>query len=106
MQMFRQRKYLFAAAALVLVFAGCKGESPTAPNSVPTTTVGGGVTPPTGANVTITASTTTPQVNGFSTITATVTENNQPVANGTAVEFTTNLGTLDRKSTRLNSSHV
>lgn len=94
MQMFRQRKYLFAAAALVLVFAGCKGESPTAPNSGPTTTVGGGVTPPTGANVTITASNTTPQVNGISTITATVTENNQPVANGTAVEFTTNLGTF------------
>jgi hypothetical protein len=94
MQMFRQRKYLFAAAALVLVFAGCKGESPTAPNSGPTSTVGGGVTPPTGANVTITASNTTPQVNGFSTITATVTENNQPVANGTAVEFTTNLGTF------------
>jgi hypothetical protein len=93
MQMFRQRKYLFAAAALVLVFAGCKGESPTAPNSGPTTT-GGGVTPPTGANVTITASNSTPQVNGISTITATVTENNQPVPNGTAVEFTTNLGTF------------
>ena len=93
MQMFRQRKYLFAAAALVLVFAGCKGESPTAPNSGPTTT-GGGVTPPTGASVTITASNLNPQVNGLSTITATVTENNQPVANGTAVEFTTNLGTF------------
>jgi IPT/TIG domain-containing protein len=95
MQMFRQRKYLFAAAALVLVFAGCKGESPTAPtSSTPTpTTTGGGVTPPTTANITITVSSANPLVNSTSIVTATVTDaSGQPVANGTAVEFDTTLG--------------
>ena len=97
MQMFRQRKYLFAVAALVLVFAGCKGESPTAPTSnTPTTTIGGGNTPPPAtANITLTVSNPTPQVNSSSIITATVTDgSNQPVANGTAVEFDTTLGTF------------
>lgn len=94
MQMFRQRKYLFAAAALVLVFAGCKGESPTAPTSTPIpTTTGGGTTPPTSANITITVSNTNPVVNSQSIITATVTDaSGQPVPNGTAVEFDTNVG--------------
>ena len=99
MQKFRQRKYLFAVAALVLVFAGCKGESPTAPTTTttpPTTTIGGGTTPPpTTANINLTVSNATPQVNSTSIITATVTDgSNTPVANGTAVEFDTNLGTF------------
>lgn len=98
MQMFRQRKYLFGVAALVLVFAGCKGESPTAPTTTttpPTTTIGGGTTPPATANINLTVSNATPQVNSTSIITATVTNSsNQPVANGTAVEFDTNLGTF------------
>jgi len=98
MQMFRQRKYLFAVAALVLAFAGCKGESPTAPSTTttpPTTTIGGGTTPPATANINLTVSNPTPQVNSTSIITATVTNaSNQPVANGTAVEFDTNLGTF------------
>ena len=97
MQMFRQRKYLFAVAALVLVFAGCKGESPTAPTSTnpPTTTAGGGTPPPSTANISLTVSNPTPQVSSSSIITATVTDSsNQPVANGTAVEFDTNLGTF------------
>ena len=92
----RQRKLMFALLALLLVFfAGCKSESPTAPP--PTTgggTPGGGVTPPTGASITLTASNVTPVVNSTSIITATVTDNNQPVPNGTAVEFSTNLGTF------------
>src|SRR5437763_8759680 len=98
MQTFRQRTYLFAVAALVLVFAGCKGESPTAPTTTttpPTTTIGGGTTPPATANISLTVSNPTPQVNSTSIITATVTNaTNQPVANGTAVEFDTNLGTF------------
>ncbi|HEX3582272.1 MAG TPA: IPT/TIG domain-containing protein, partial [Thermoanaerobaculia bacterium] len=94
--MFRQRKYLFAVAAMVLVFAGCKGESPTAPTTNPPTTTSGGTTPPpTSGNITLTVSNPTVQVNSSSTITATVTNaSNQPVANGTAVEFDTNLGTF------------
>ena len=95
MQMLRQRKYLFAVAALVLVFAGCKGESPTAPTSnPPTSTIGGGTPPPTTANITLTVAASSLQVNSSTTVTATVTENNQPVANGTAVEFDTTLGTF------------
>lgn len=95
MQMFRQRKYLFAVAAMVLVFAGCKGESPTAPTSNTPTTTAGGTPPPTSGNITLTVSNPTPQVNSSSIITATVTDSsNQPVANGTAVEFDTNLGTF------------
>ncbi|HEV8434479.1 MAG TPA: IPT/TIG domain-containing protein [Thermoanaerobaculia bacterium] len=97
--MFRQRKYLFAVAALVLVFAGCKGESPTSPTTNPPTTTigggGGGTPPPTTATITLAVSNPTPQVNSSSIITATVTDaNNQPAANGTAVEFDTNLGTF------------
>ncbi|HEY2323989.1 MAG TPA: IPT/TIG domain-containing protein [Thermoanaerobaculia bacterium] len=94
--MFRQRKYLFAVAALVLVFAGCKGESPTAPTSnPPTTTIGGGTPPPSTVNIALTAAKSSLQVNSSTVITATVTDaNNQPVPNGTAVEFDTNLGTF------------
>jgi hypothetical protein len=92
----RQRKLMFALLALLLVFfAGCKSESPTAPP--PTTgggTPSGGITPPTGASITLTASNATPVVNSTSIITATVTDNNQSVPNGTAVEFSTNLGTF------------
>jgi len=96
MQMFRQRKYLFAVAALVLVFAGCKGESPTAPTTnPPTTTIGGGTPPPASANITLTVANPTLQVNSSTVVTATVTDaNNQPVPNGTAVEFDTTLGTF------------
>ena len=97
MQKLRQHKYLFAVAALVLVFAGCKGESPTAPTTStnPPTTTSGGTPPPTTANITLTVSNPTPQVNSSSIVTATVTDgNNQPVANGTAVEFDTTLGTF------------
>ena len=89
----RQRMYLLAFAALVLLFAGCKGESPTSPT--PTTGGGtGGVTPPTTASVTVTVSNATPLVDSTTVVTATVTVNNAPAANGTAVEFKTNLGTF------------
>ena len=42
----RQRKLTFALVALMLILAGCKAESPTAPPVTPGPTPGGGVTPP------------------------------------------------------------
>ncbi len=86
----RQRKLTFALLALLLILFGCKGESPTAPPIAPSP--GGGTTPPTNATITLTASNTNPVVNSTSVITATVTQNNQNVPNGTAVQFSTNLG--------------
>ncbi len=90
MKNLRQRKYLFALLVLVLVFAGCKGESPTAPpvNSGP----GAPGTPPTGANITLTVVNPTPFAGSSTEIRATVTQNNTPVPNGTAVEFSTTRG--------------
>ncbi len=90
----RQRKLTFAFLALLLLFAGCKSESPTAPPLTGGGAPGGGVTPPTGASIAITASNTNPVVNSTSVITATVTANGQNVTNGTAVQFTTTLGTF------------
>ena len=91
----RKRKLTFAIVALVLILAGCKSESPTAPPVTPGgTTPGGGITPPTNPTVRITASNTSPLVNSNVIITATVTENSQNVPNGTAVQFTTTLGTF------------
>jgi hypothetical protein len=91
-----------ALAALLAIFAGCKAESPTAPPSVGNggqtggsgNPPGGGVTPPVGAAVTLTVSNPNPLIDSVTTITATVTQNGQPVTNGTAVEFVTNLGTF------------
>ena len=96
MKVLRQRKYLFALLALLVVFAGCKGESPTAPTPTGGTSGGGGTaggtTPPVGATITLTVSNATPLVNSTSIVTATVTLNGNPVPNGTAVEFDTTLG--------------
>ncbi|HEX9160485.1 MAG TPA: IPT/TIG domain-containing protein [Thermoanaerobaculia bacterium] len=95
MKVLRERKYLFALLALLVVFAACKGESPTAPpvtNPGGTGTSGGG-TPPTGATIVLTVSNANPLVNSTSIMTATVTQNGNPVPNGTAVEFNTTLGT-------------
>lgn len=77
--------------ASFFLLAGCSSETPTTPTS------GGGggtTTPPVGAAVTITVSNPNPLVASTSTITATVTNNGQPVANGTAVEFSTDFGTF------------
>lgn len=88
----RKQNLLFAPLVLALVFAGCKGESPTAP------TQGGGnpggIIPPSGAVVTVTASTLDLEVDQTTVITANVTQNGAPVPNGTAVEFTTTRGTF------------
>jgi hypothetical protein len=98
----RQTRFLIFAplAALLAVFAGCKAESPTAPPPVTSTSGGGsggtstsgGVTPPVGASLTLTANNTAPLTNSIVTLTATVTQNGQPVPNGTAVEFNTDNG--------------
>ncbi len=87
----KNRKHLFAVLMLLAVFAGCKGEDPTAPppNSGPGT---GGGTPPVGASVTLTVANPNPLANSSTTITATVTSGGQPVPNGTAVEFGTTFG--------------
>lgn len=95
MKMLRNQKYLFALLGLLLVFAACKGESPTAP--APTGgggTTPGGSTPATGTVITLTVSNASPLQGSTSTVIATVTQNGQLVPNGTAVEFATNLGTF------------
>ena len=76
---------------LLSVLVACKGETPTAPP--------GGSTPPgtppsSGLNVALSASNSDPLVDSTVVITATVTQNNQVVPNGTAVEFSTNRGTF------------
>src|SRR5438445_1336569 len=97
----RQRKVTFALLALLLlIITGCKSESPTAPPPVgPGGTPGGGVTPPTNPTIVLTASNTNPLVNSNVIISAKVTDNNQNVPNGTAVQFTTNLGTFTDSGT-------
>jgi hypothetical protein len=89
----KQRTFLIALMALLAVFAGCKGESPTSPTTT-TTPPGGGTPPPTGASVTLTTSNASVQVDSSVTITATVKDNGQPVPNGTAVQFLTTIGTF------------
>jgi len=88
-----QRFIFLALTAFLVLFAGCKGESPTAPPPITGTSggtgSGSGTPPPVGASITLTASNTTPFTSSTSTITATVTQNNAPVPNGTAVEFVT-----------------
>jgi hypothetical protein len=88
-----QRFTLLALMALLALFAGCKGESPTAPPPITGTSGNGsgstGGQPPVGANIALAVSTASPFTGSTSTITATVTLNNAPVPNGTAVEFAT-----------------
>lgn len=83
---------LLAFVGLLLTLAGCSSESPTAPSGGGSG--GGGTTPPTSAEISLSVGNATPLVSSTSTITAKVTQNGQNVPNGTAVEFTTNLGTF------------
>ena len=88
MKVLRQRKYLFALLALLVVFGGCRGEDPTAPPvGGGSGGSGGGTPPPVGATITLTASNPNPLAGSTTTITANVTVNNGPAPNGTAVEF-------------------
>lgn len=100
MKTFRQRKYLFALLALLVVFAGCKGESPTAPppSNGGGSTPGGG-TPATGTAITVSFSNASPVVGSPVTVSAAVTQNGASVPNGTAVELTTSLGTFSDTGT-------
>src|SRR5205085_585488 len=52
------------------------------------------ITPPTGATIALAVSNANPLVSSKVTVTATVTANGQPVPDGTAVQFTTSLGTF------------
>jgi len=82
-------------AVLALTMIGCKGESsPTAPPTTSTVPPGGTVAPPTGATINLTVSNATPLVSSKVTITATVTQGGTAVPDGTAVQFTTTLGTF------------
>lgn len=94
MKTIRERNSWVVLTAILLLFAACKGESPTAPPP------GGGAPPgttppPTNVTVNLAASNTEPLVDSSVVITATVTQNGQAVPNGTAVEFTTTAGTFE-----------
>lgn len=95
MKMFRQQKFLFALLAILALFAGCKGESPTAPplNNGGGSTPGGG-TPATGTVITVSFSNTSPVVGSPVTVSVSVTQNGAAVPNGTAVELASSLGTF------------
>lgn len=89
-----KQKTSTALVALVLILGACKGESPTAPP--PGTGVPPGTPPPAGAvTINLTASNANPLVDSSVVITATVTQDGQPVPNGTAVEFQSTGGGLD-----------
>ncbi len=92
---------MFVLLALILIFAGCKAESPTTPTvTTPGGTPTGGVTPPTNATIDLTVSNANPLVNSNVVVTATVKQNGQNVPNGTAVQFTTTLGTFTDTGTQ------
>jgi IPT/TIG domain len=81
-------------ALLALTMIGCKSESsPTAPPNT-STVPPGGVTPPSGATVTLTVSNANPLVSSQVVVTATVSQNGAAVPDGTAVQFTTTIGTF------------
>ncbi len=95
----RQWPMFSALLVLLLVFAACEGESPTEPSRGGGTGGGGTTTPPTDPSIALTVSNPTPLVGSTSVITATVTQNSQPVPNGTAVEYSTNLGSFQDTNT-------
>ncbi len=94
MNRLRGRKSWIVLVAVLLLFAACKGETPTAPppgGGPPP----GGTPPPSGVNIALAVSNANPLIDSTVTVTATVTNNGQPVPNGTAVEFTSSGGSLD-----------
>lgn len=100
MQMFRKSQLAIGVMALAVLFGGCKGESPTAPSTTTTPSPGGTTTPPATATITLSPSSANPLVDSTSVITATVTQNGAAVANGTAVEFSTSLGTFTESNAK------
>lgn len=99
MKRFRQWHILPALVVLLAAFAGCEGESPMEPPRPGGGSGGAGGTPPTNASISLAVSNATPLVGSSSTITATVTQSGQTVPNGTAVEFSTNLGAFVETNT-------
>ena len=95
MNQFRGRKSWIVFLAVLLLFAACKGESPTAPPPGGGTPPGSGTPPPTGVTIALTATNVSPLVDSTVTITATVSNNGTAVPNGTAVEFTSTGGVLN-----------
>ncbi|MGZ7040215.1 MAG: IPT/TIG domain-containing protein, partial [Thermoanaerobaculia bacterium] len=92
MRTLRQRKYLFALLAILALFAACKGESPTVPPIGSGGPGGSGTPPPVGSSVAITATNLNPISGSIVGLVVTVSQNNQPVPNGTAVELSTTRG--------------
>ena len=87
----RQNRVLLGLIALLLMFAACKGESPTAPTTTPPPTGGGGTSGggTSGTTVTLSVANNAPAVSATTVLTATVTINGAAAPNGTAVEFST-----------------
>ncbi|MEO8378302.1 MAG: IPT/TIG domain-containing protein [Acidobacteriota bacterium] len=100
MKKFRERKSWIVLIAVLLLFAACKGETPTAPPPGGGTPPGG-TTPPTGVTLTVTTSKSDPLVDTSVTITATATLNGAPVPDGTAVEFASTGGSLSGSGTAI-----
>lgn len=100
MKTFKWRKSWVALLVILALFAGCKGESPTAPAPGGGNN-GGGTPPPVSSTVTLTTSNSNPVIDSIVTITATATSNGAPVPNGTAVEFVSNGGVLDGGGTSI-----
>lgn len=94
----RRWRVLSALLVIIAFLAGCQAESPTAP-SPGGSGGGGGTTPPQGATITLAVTDRNPQLNGVTEIVATVTQNGAAVPNGTAVEFSTDLGTFIESGT-------
>jgi hypothetical protein len=101
MKTFKWRKSWVALFVILALFAGCKGDSPTAPPPGGGNNGGGPTTPPVSSSVTLTASNTSPVIDSIVTITATATLNGAAVPNGTAVEFVSNGGVLDGGGTSI-----
>jgi len=100
MKMFRERKSWIVLMAVLLLFAACKGETPTAPPPGGGTPPGGS-TPPSGVALTLTTTNSNPLVDSTVTITAAATLNGANVANGTAVEFESTGGSLSGSGTAI-----
>ena len=58
----KTRTCVLMLLALLALFAGCKGESPTSPTNNPVPPSGGPVTPATGVSITLTASNPSPRI--------------------------------------------
>ncbi|HEX2834559.1 MAG TPA: IPT/TIG domain-containing protein [Thermoanaerobaculia bacterium] len=95
MNTFKWRKSWIALMLILALFAGCKGESPTAPPPGGGNNGGGTTTPPVSSTFTLTTSNSNPLIDSIVTITATATQNGAAVPNGTAVEFVSTGGALD-----------